>query len=691
MNYLLNILAPHSNVEFLSLLALATVKATVLIAFVALINLTFRRISAATRHLLWTFALCAALLLPFLSFLTFWEMAILPIAQTENAAISNELNESGELLKVPETPLPGELTALNALRDSAVRQKSKLQAETNFPENFAPTKLTAETFEQHKSPKTRAASPALLSQSVNWTLAVWIAGTVLLLIRLFAGLAASGFLARGGREFKSAALNELFSALCTDLKLQNKTRLRRGERTIMPVVCGVFRSVVLLPAGAEEWSEQRQRMVLLHELAHVARRDCLTQMLAQTACAFYWFNPLIWIAARRQRVEREQACDDRVLSIGTKPSEYAHHLLEIARSMQEERSIFEWSQTTSVAMARRSQLEGRLLAILREENKFGAASRAATAGLIALMCFLLVSLAVVRPTTIKAQKSPISETISNDRQHETALSVTDSLRLIVAEQRERAAHQKAETDKAVKKPADSDVLVKPSDQAVTVEQIDKNDEPNITPALKDNSQPNNSETVGRQILTIIQMPEISAPPAPETSPFINAGYRQETKPQTQEKSGDFIDEMASVGLTNLSVNELIMLKTHRVTADFIRGLRALGFNNLTAKTITNLRIYRVTPAYIEAMAALGYKGLTLKELTSARIYSVTPEYAKAIQSAGYPSLSLGEMIKFKIYGITPEIVRSARSRLGDLTPKQLVSLKIAGVLTEVKDKKKETE
>jgi beta-lactamase regulating signal transducer with metallopeptidase domain len=681
---------PNSSFEFLSLLALVTVKTTVLIAFVALINLTFSRISAATRHLLWTCALCAALLLPFLSFLTSWELPILPATRLEKAAAKNESTESDELLKMPEMPLLRELGALSAVDDIAVRQDSKLQAETHFQENFVPMMLAAETFERHTLPEKNAESSALLSQSVNWILAVWIAGTVLLLFRLFVGLTASGFLARGAREFKSATLNELFSALCTELRLQIKPRLRCGERTMMPVVCGVFRSVVLLPAGAEGWSEQRQRMVLLHELAHVARRDCLTQMLAQTACAFYWFNPLVWIAARRLRVEREQACDDRVLSLGTKPSEYAHHLLEIARSMQEESSILQWSQTTSVAMARQSQLEGRLLAILREENKVGAVSRATTAGLIALMSFSLVSLAIIRPTAIKAQKSPISETISNDRREKTSISLLDPLPLNTSEQGEDTTHKNAETDKTIKKPADSVVLEKPSEQAVAVEPINKDDSPNTTLGVKDNSEPNNPETVQPQTSVPVQTPEIIPPsPARENNPFINAEYRQESKPQTQDKSGDFIDEMASVGFTNLSVDELITLKTYRVTADYVRGLRALGFNNLTAKTVTNLRIYRVTPAYIEAMAAAGYKGLTLKELTNARIYNVTPEYAKGIREAGYPSLSIGQMIEFRIYRITPELVRSARSRLGDLTPKQLVSLKIAGVLNEVKDKKKE--
>jgi beta-lactamase regulating signal transducer with metallopeptidase domain len=64
---------------------------------------------------------------------------------------------------------------------------------------------------------------------------------------------------------------------------------------------------VLLPAEAERWSEEQRRLVLLHELTHVTRRDCLTQMLAQVACAFYWFNPFIWSAARLLRVERSLA------------------------------------------------------------------------------------------------------------------------------------------------------------------------------------------------------------------------------------------------------------------------------------------------------------------------------------------------------------------------------------------------
>jgi len=89
---------------------------------------------------------------------------------------------------------------------------------------------------------------------------------------------------------------------------------------------------VLLPKESDEWSTECRWIVMAHELTHVKRRDCLMQALAQLACAVYWFNPLVWFAAWRLRVERELACDDHVLEAGAKASDYASHLVEIANS-----------------------------------------------------------------------------------------------------------------------------------------------------------------------------------------------------------------------------------------------------------------------------------------------------------------------------------------------------------------------
>src|SRR6185369_5567381 len=95
---------------------------------------------------------------------------------------------------------------------------------------------------------------------------------------------------------------------------------------------GTLRPKILLPAEARTWTDERRRIVLLHELAHVARRDSLGRAAATIVCALYWFHPASWYAARRMRLEQEHACDDLVLSLGAKAHAYARDLLEVAGS-----------------------------------------------------------------------------------------------------------------------------------------------------------------------------------------------------------------------------------------------------------------------------------------------------------------------------------------------------------------------
>ena len=85
------------------------------------------------------------------------------------------------------------------------------------------------------------------------------------------------------------------------LGLAELPRLLASDRIAMPFAAGAWHSTIVLPAEAEQWSEERRRLVLCHELAHVQRRDLLGHTLGRIACVAYWFHPLIWTAARRLR------------------------------------------------------------------------------------------------------------------------------------------------------------------------------------------------------------------------------------------------------------------------------------------------------------------------------------------------------------------------------------------------------
>ena len=132
----------------------------------------------------------------------------------------------------------------------------------------------------------------------------------------------------------------------------------------MPFACGVLNPTVVLPIECNDWSAERRTAVLLHELAHVRRRDLLGHTLGRVACAVYWFHPLVWTAARRLRSESERACDDLALTCGTGAADYAEHLLDIVTSVRRDRTSL-----VALARARRKEFEGRRLAILDPQRR----------------------------------------------------------------------------------------------------------------------------------------------------------------------------------------------------------------------------------------------------------------------------------------------------------------------------------
>jgi predicted nucleic acid-binding Zn-ribbon protein len=101
--------------------------------------------------------------------------------------------------------------------------------------------------------------------------------------------------------------------------------------------------------------------VLLHELIHVARLDWPARLIARVARAVYWFNPLAWWAVRRLDLEQELACDEEVLALGTGASDYACHLLGIARHALPTPA----PAIPALGMARTTHLEERIMTILK--------------------------------------------------------------------------------------------------------------------------------------------------------------------------------------------------------------------------------------------------------------------------------------------------------------------------------------
>jgi TonB family protein len=147
--------------------------------------------------------------------------------------------------------------------------------------------------------------------------------------------------------------------------------------------------------------------VVLHELVHVRRHDLLAQLAAQAACCLYWFHPLVWLAARELRKERERACDDAVLRGGVAAPDYAGHLLELARVLVERRSLAD-----APAMAETGDLEERVRAVLDGGRNRAPVSRRLAATVAALACALVLPVALV---TVHAQGGTAARWLERSR------------------------------------------------------------------------------------------------------------------------------------------------------------------------------------------------------------------------------------------------------------------------------------
>ncbi len=345
-----------------TLLLQIAAKATLVLLGGLALTRAMSRTSAAARHLVWVLTLGAAFAVPLMHAAgPAWTLAILPEAA---AASAPSLNAD----------------AVDALAIEPLALSDQRPVDTYEASAFAGDWQAAD---EQVPAIHQPVAPSSLPASLTWgdiVVRFWLVGVALLLARLCAGMLWATMTVRRACELPDTGWQDSLDEAAAALGLARQVGLRVSAHAAVPMATGVWRAVVLLPPDALEWDEERRRVVLQHELSHVKRRDCLLQALAQVVSAVYWFNPLAHMAVARLRAEQERACDDMVIQVGTDARSYADHLFEIARSFRAA-SFPTW---VAMSMARPSQLEGRMLAILDTARVRRAPAPALRVALVAL-------------------------------------------------------------------------------------------------------------------------------------------------------------------------------------------------------------------------------------------------------------------------------------------------------------------
>ena len=364
------------------MLTIVLVKITLLVIVGFLVAIGLRRASAGLRHLVWLATLIGLVLLPVA---LRWRPVRVPVLP----AVENTSAPSATL----KVQLPA-ATGAHATDISVGGSEpgNDVGVARSAPANDGP-----------------AWAQSAFATATRYSLVlgvIWVLGVLALIARLLHGLLAVRRISRSARAIDGGAWSAALHEVADRLDMEESPRLVVSNAVRVPFACGLRHPTIVLPAEAMSWTDERRRVVLLHELAHIQRRDIFGHLLSRLACIMYWFHPLVWMAAGHLRAESERACDDLAIRSGAKASDYAQHLLDIVTSIRGP-----VAPAVACTMARKRDFEGRMLAILDPERRRVAPSRWRAIALVGTLGALygVIAIAVLAPREASATMPPAHE------------------------------------------------------------------------------------------------------------------------------------------------------------------------------------------------------------------------------------------------------------------------------------------
>jgi len=634
----------------MTLLAAILLKGSALIIAAAAVVALLFRASAATRHFIWTLTLAGLLVLPVFSMtLPPWTMAV-RMAAVESRSAMDAIQRVGPMHVAPAgiSPSPGVETANAASRAS--------------------------------------------SQPVPWAAllgAIYAIAGLMLLGRLAAHHSSARRIVRESSVVTDCEWTSLLDDCATRIGVTGRVVLYRSRVQLMPVTTGILIPSIVIPADADMWDIDRRRAVLLHELAHIARHDCLTQLLSAMTCAVYWFHPGVWYVARRLRIERELACDDRVLAAGAHAQDYAGHLLELAHSWSGRRA-----PALVVGMASSRKLEGRMRAVLDPERNRTAPGRRMWLVGAALSAALVLPLAALTMTTASASPDVRS-------------------RLMAASGEQYRLSQQRDTRSNAVPP----LIGSPDGIAGTWEVGPSRYGNSVRITIRAGAFSSNGEISWSQVerLTSQSLSKTNGPVRFSISRdagtlevegtlangsgsgaftfvpserFITAltqrGFSRPTSHQlfafAQNDIGvDLIDELAAQKYERPAIDDVVRAAQHGVRTGFVREMADAGYRLGTLDALIRFRDHGVDPEYVRGLQAHGVSGLPPEDLVRARDHGVDAEYIGDLKSLGYDTLPFDGLIRARDHGVDGDYLRGMRQLGHRLTIEEAIRARDHGV------------
>jgi hypothetical protein len=383
-------------------------------------------------------------------------------------------------------------------------------------------------------------------------------------------------------------------------------------------------------------SEQGIDEIVIHELAHVARRDDWMQLIERLIAAVFWFHPLVRIALRRIAVEREMCCDDWVIRSGGEVRSYAGSLLKLAGLRQSVRVPV----LATAAAGRKAEVSRRIEALLGSEDFDGNKS----VGRTRISGMRLTAMAAV-------------------------LSVLGGAGAHLPRLVSIAAPSIALAPAALSAPPPQAAPVAPS-----------------TPAAAAARRPPGAAPAGKNARAAVPPAKAALPlgkPAGLLAALTATGYTDLTVDEIIELknngvTAEFLLEMDEAGV-KLPAADLIRAKQNNLKPSYLRGMRS-AFPELTINDAIEFQNNGVKTSLAEAIRSLGYGPYTPKEMIDMSVNGVSSEFFEALREYGIKQVDARDAVRARQHGVNRKSLAEARQYGPSLTIAQIIKLRSAGVI-----------
>jgi len=311
-----------SDAPFMDELITTTLKATLILGAGVLTGLLFRKTSASSRHFLMSALVITVSFLPLLALIV--PESTIPVPEIIKSHAASEVSLSAVLNAIPDARgMDGAIVPLSVSETESVPASNR---------------------------------------KLEILFYLWLVGSVVAAGRVATGTAVCAKYRRKAKPLDSKRIIALVEKFSNRIGLRKIPAVMISDSTAVAYVNGLTRPVLFLPSQVSRWPEERLTSVLLHELAHIKRKDHISWPLINLAVSWLWFNPLVWVALDRIRRDKEKACDDYAISNGFNKNRYAKHLLEVYTFL----TTSDRPAPVSLPFVRKNQVKERIIYMLNQ-------------------------------------------------------------------------------------------------------------------------------------------------------------------------------------------------------------------------------------------------------------------------------------------------------------------------------------